>query len=140
MGGEVTQLSWRKCQKVVLANGPAKSGASLGQVAVSLANRRALVWPAISLLWRSVGYEGPGLPGSRTALGPVPAHAFFSQAKEAAGERLPRCRRQRAGVLAWGRGAEWPVTGCAGSWRCCRAGEMGGRRPGCAEPARRSWA
>jgi hypothetical protein len=43
MGGEVTQLSWRKCQKVVLANGSAKSGASLGQVAVSLANRRALV-------------------------------------------------------------------------------------------------
>src|SRR5207249_10442140 len=57
----------------------------------------ACLQPVCGVAWL---VRGP-VARARAALGPVPAHAFFSQAKEAAGERLPRCRGRRAGVLAW---------------------------------------
>jgi hypothetical protein len=120
----------------VLINGSAKPG-RLRRPGGSVPGQ--LPCPGQACRWRSVGGErGPGAR-ARDGASSSPCWRLLSRAKEAAGERLPRCRGPRSRVLAGGRGAEWLVTGCAGFWRCCRRGEMGGRRPGCAGHARRSW-
>jgi hypothetical protein len=46
MGGKVTQLSWRKCQKVVLVNGSAQSEASLALARWPYRWQAAWAWSA----------------------------------------------------------------------------------------------
>jgi hypothetical protein len=94
----------------------------------------------LACLWRSVDGERDPVGRARNGVESSPCWRLLSQMKEAAGERLRSIAGRAPKSWPEDRVAEWPVTGCAGSWRCYPTAEMGGLQLGYAGRARESWA